>query len=88
MGVSFKISKTGNRFKPKPCLQSEVSVDDVSEKSKESSRPRKLQVNFIKTQLSFSLPIKKYCWKITQKRKKQKKREILVKEILGFVFLV
>ncbi|KAK6268285.1 hypothetical protein QUC31_012445 [Theobroma cacao] len=47
MGVSFKISKTGNRFKPKPCLQSEVSVDDVSEKSKESSRPGKLQGDVI-----------------------------------------
>ncbi|XVF27107.1 hypothetical protein REPUB_Repub14bG0078100 [Reevesia pubescens] len=43
MGVSFKVSKTGTRFKPKPCLQSEGSVDVVPENSKESSRPRKLQ---------------------------------------------
>ncbi|PPR87979.1 hypothetical protein GOBAR_AA32715 [Gossypium barbadense] len=43
MGVSFKVSKTGTRYKSKPCLQSEASVDVVSENSKESSRPRKLQ---------------------------------------------
>ncbi|XVF74276.1 hypothetical protein PTKIN_Ptkin13bG0097200 [Pterospermum kingtungense] len=43
MGVSFKVSKTGTRFKPKPCLQPEASVDAVSENSKDSSRPRKLQ---------------------------------------------
>ncbi|XWS12183.1 hypothetical protein CRYUN_Cryun37aG0068000 [Craigia yunnanensis] len=43
MGVSFKVSKTGTRFKPKPCLQSEASVDVVSENSKENPRPRKVQ---------------------------------------------
>nr|KJB57011.1 hypothetical protein B456_009G145100 [Gossypium raimondii] len=43
MGVSFKVSKTGTRYKSKHCLQSEASVDVVSENSKESSRPRKLQ---------------------------------------------
>ncbi|XP_022715321.1 nuclear receptor coactivator 3-like isoform X2 [Durio zibethinus] len=47
MGVSFKVSKTGTRFKPKPCLQSEASVDAVPENSKESSRPRKLQDDVI-----------------------------------------
>ncbi|KAK0598768.1 hypothetical protein LWI29_037829 [Acer saccharum] len=44
MGVSFKVSKTGKRFNPKPALQSETSaVDEVSENSKESSRKRKLE---------------------------------------------
>ncbi|KAG7997357.1 hypothetical protein I3843_01G207700 [Carya illinoinensis] len=39
MGISFKVSKTGTRFRPKPPLQSEVDVvDNVSENSKESSR--------------------------------------------------
>jgi hypothetical protein len=43
MGVSFKVSRTGTRFRPKPLLQPEVNaIDDVSENSKESSR--KLQV--------------------------------------------
>lgn len=51
MGVSFKVSKTGTRFKPKPCLQSEASVDAVPENSKDSSRPRKLQVSFLVTHL-------------------------------------
>lgn len=47
MGVSFKVSKTGKRFVPKPCLvQSEnSSVDDeVSRNSKESSLKRKREV--------------------------------------------
>ncbi|KAK5771013.1 hypothetical protein PVK06_047182 [Gossypium arboreum] len=43
MGVSFKVSKTGTRFKPKPCLQLEASVDVVPDNSEESSWPRKLQ---------------------------------------------
>ncbi|KAL4279160.1 hypothetical protein GQ457_03G040280 [Hibiscus cannabinus] len=43
MGVSFKVSKTGSRYKPKLCLQSDASVDVVSQSSKESSRPRKPQ---------------------------------------------
>ncbi|XP_022723261.1 LOW QUALITY PROTEIN: ataxin-2 homolog [Durio zibethinus] len=47
MGVSFKVSKTGTRFKPKPCLQSEATVDVPSDDSKESSRPRKLQGDVI-----------------------------------------
>ncbi|KAF5732101.1 hypothetical protein HS088_TW18G00790 [Tripterygium wilfordii] len=37
MGVSFKVSKTGTRFRPKPCLQSETAIDDGLD-SKESSR--------------------------------------------------
>ncbi|KAI9119818.1 hypothetical protein K1719_009207 [Acacia pycnantha] len=37
MGVSFKVSKTGSRFRPKPLL-SEASEDGVSENSKSSSR--------------------------------------------------
>ncbi|KAL5755502.1 hypothetical protein ACOSQ2_020248 [Xanthoceras sorbifolium] len=42
MGVSFRVSKTGKRFHPKPSLQSETScVDEVSEHSKEGSRTRK-----------------------------------------------
>ncbi|KAE8659576.1 Nup107-like protein [Hibiscus syriacus] len=47
MGVSFKVSKIGSRYKPKPCLQSEASVDVVSENSKESSRSRKLQGDIV-----------------------------------------
>ncbi|PPE02810.1 hypothetical protein GOBAR_DD00179 [Gossypium barbadense] len=47
MGVSFKVSKTGTRFKPKPCLQLEASVDVVPDNSEESSWPRKLQGNVI-----------------------------------------
>ncbi|XWS18790.1 hypothetical protein CRYUN_Cryun32bG0075100 [Craigia yunnanensis] len=47
MGVSFKVSKIGTKYKSKPCLQSEASVDVVSENSKESSRPRKLQGDVI-----------------------------------------
>ncbi|XVF25251.1 hypothetical protein REPUB_Repub13aG0197200 [Reevesia pubescens] len=43
MGVSFKVSKTGTRFKPKTCLQSEASVDVVSDNSKENSRPKRIQ---------------------------------------------
>ncbi|KAB2078323.1 hypothetical protein ES319_A06G154600v1 [Gossypium barbadense] len=47
MGVSFKVSKTGTRFKSKPCLQLEASVDVVPDNSEESSWPRKLQGNVI-----------------------------------------
>jgi hypothetical protein len=47
MGVSFKVSRTGTRFRPKPLLHPEVNaVDDVLVNSKESSR--KLQVNLRK----------------------------------------
>ena len=47
MGISFKVSKTGTRFRPKPPLQPEVDVggDDVSETPTNSSSravPRKL----------------------------------------------
>ncbi|KAG2722575.1 hypothetical protein I3760_02G133100 [Carya illinoinensis] len=46
MGISFKISKTGTRFHPKPLLPPEVKVvDDLSETSKDSSR--KLQCDLI-----------------------------------------
>ena len=37
MGVSFKVAKTGTRFRPK-APQAEISVDDAVENSKESSR--------------------------------------------------
>ncbi|KAK4269052.1 hypothetical protein QN277_022257 [Acacia crassicarpa] len=37
MGVSFKVSKTGSRFRPKPLI-SDASEDGVSENSKSSSR--------------------------------------------------
>ncbi|KAF3451997.1 hypothetical protein FNV43_RR08093 [Rhamnella rubrinervis] len=57
MGVSFKVSKTGTRFRPKPLLQSDNTavVDDVSEDSKNGSRVvlgsefnhRKLEGNII-----------------------------------------
>ncbi|XP_068335447.1 protein PHYTOCHROME-DEPENDENT LATE-FLOWERING-like [Pyrus communis] len=48
MGVSFKVSRTGTRFRPKPPLQSEADVagDDVSETPNNSSSravPRKLE---------------------------------------------
>ncbi|XP_039070098.1 protein PHYTOCHROME-DEPENDENT LATE-FLOWERING-like isoform X2 [Hibiscus syriacus] len=47
MGVTFKVSKIGSRYKPKPCFQSEDSVDVVSKNSKESSRSRKLQGDIV-----------------------------------------
>ncbi|CAK7356481.1 unnamed protein product [Dovyalis caffra] len=37
MGVSFKVSKTGTRFRSKPVVQSDTVLGDVSENSKESS---------------------------------------------------
>ena len=38
MGVSFKVSKTGTRFRPKPHIQPEAaSVDGVSENSRASA---------------------------------------------------
>ena len=37
MGVSFKVSKTGTRFRPKPVTLPEPTVDEPSENSKESS---------------------------------------------------
>lgn len=37
MGVSFKISKTGTRFRPKPIVLPETGLDELSEGSKESS---------------------------------------------------
>ncbi|XP_061949434.1 protein PHYTOCHROME-DEPENDENT LATE-FLOWERING [Populus nigra] len=37
MGVSFKVSKTGTRFRPKPVFQSDTVPDEVSENFKESS---------------------------------------------------
>ncbi|KAJ6963255.1 protein PHYTOCHROME-DEPENDENT LATE-FLOWERING [Populus alba x Populus x berolinensis] len=37
MGVSFKVSKTGTRFRPKPVFQSATVPDEVSENFKESS---------------------------------------------------
>lgn len=45
MGVSFKVSKTGRRFRPKPSLQSEIPLDEASDNSnsKESLPPRKLE---------------------------------------------
>lgn len=48
MGVSFKVSKTGRRFRPKPSLQSEIPLDEASDNSnsKESLPPRKLEVIF------------------------------------------
>ncbi|XP_039053086.1 protein PHYTOCHROME-DEPENDENT LATE-FLOWERING-like isoform X2 [Hibiscus syriacus] len=47
MGVSFKVSKIGSRYKPNPFFQSEDSVDVVSENSRESSRSRKLQGDIV-----------------------------------------
>lgn len=65
MGVSFKVSKTGTRFRPKPPLQSETSVvdDDVSDTSRSSSRaaprnesnPRMLEVKFWDWSISLCL---------------------------------
>lgn len=45
MGVSFKVSKTGTRFRPKPSLQSENSLDEASDNStsKESLPASKLE---------------------------------------------
>lgn len=37
MGVSFKVSKTGTRFHPKPVIPPEPALDEVSENSKEGS---------------------------------------------------
>jgi hypothetical protein len=37
MGVSFKVSKTGTRFRSKPFVQSDTVLDEVSENSEESS---------------------------------------------------
>ncbi|GAB4850017.1 hypothetical protein Ancab_029315 [Ancistrocladus abbreviatus] len=38
MGVSFKISKTGSRFKPKPVVSETTAINDIAENSAESSR--------------------------------------------------
>ncbi|GMH14207.1 hypothetical protein Nepgr_016048 [Nepenthes gracilis] len=38
MGISFKISKTGSRFKPKPVIAEETAIKDAAENSAESSR--------------------------------------------------
>ncbi|KAJ7951479.1 Transcription factor SPT20-like [Quillaja saponaria] len=38
MGVSFKVSKTGTRYRPKTLPQSEASVNDLIENSKDSSQ--------------------------------------------------
>ncbi|KAK6914660.1 Spt20-like, SEP domain [Dillenia turbinata] len=57
MGVSFKVSKIGTRFRLKPPLQSDVSVEDDTENAKDGSKvvsknvststpARKLEVNF------------------------------------------
>ncbi|KDO64936.1 hypothetical protein CISIN_1g000899mg [Citrus sinensis] len=44
MGVSFKVSKTGKRFVPKPSLLEDTSTNDASQSSKENSQNKKREV--------------------------------------------
>lgn len=46
MGVSFKVSKTGKRFVPKPSLLEDTSTNEASESSKENSQNKKREVKF------------------------------------------
>lgn len=46
MGVSFKVSKTGKRFVPKPSLLEDTSTNEAWESSKENSQNKKREVKF------------------------------------------
>lgn len=46
MGVSFKISKTGTRFRAKPAFQFQSVVDEVSGEPKEKPETTKQKVSF------------------------------------------
>lgn len=75
ISISFKVSKTGTRFRPKPLLQAEGNVvDDVFDNSKDSSR--KLQVQLRETNRSWLISLFGYLKVGTKLEKLEVKESI------------
>lgn len=84
ISISFKVSKTGTRFRPKPLLQAEGNVvDDVFDNSKDSSR--KLQVQLRETNRSWLISLFGYL-KVGTKLEKLEVKESIDLETEFWVF--